>query len=35
MAVVNIVKANIPLNGAVELPATVAITAPADGAIVP
>lgn len=35
MAVVNIIKANIPLNGTVELPATVAITAPADGAIVP
>jgi len=35
MAVVDIVKANVPLNGAAELPATTAITATADGAIVP
>lgn len=34
MAIVNITKVNVPLNGAVKIPATVAITAPADGAIV-
>ncbi len=35
MAVVDIVKSIVPLNGTVELPATVAITAIADGALVP